>query len=200
MTTNHLIHKRICVYCASSTQTPEKYQDHGRKFAEILAREKIDLVSGGSRSGLMGVIANRVMELGGKAVGIMPRFMMDVEWHHPGLSELILVDTMAERKDLMISNIDAVVTFPGGCGTMEEFMETLSNKRLGLFTKPMILLNSYGFYDPLIGLLDAMLENRFLGARHREMWRVVSEPEEILPAILASPDWNSEARSFALVQ
>lgn len=197
---NNLIYKRICVYCASSTQIPEKYLDHGRRFAEILANEQLALVCGGSRSGLMGLMANRIMELGGKAVGIMPRFMMDVEWHHPGLSELTLVDTMAERKDLMISNVDAVVTFPGGCGTMEEFMETLSNKRLGSFTKPMIILNSYGFYDPLIALLDSMVENRFLGSRHRDMWSVVSEPEEILPAILASPPWNTDARSFALVQ
>ncbi|MFH0760661.1 MAG: TIGR00730 family Rossman fold protein [Bacteroidota bacterium] len=197
---NNLVYNRICVYCASSTQTPEQYLEHGRRFAEIMAKEKIDLVCGGSRSGLMGVMANRIMELGGKAIGIMPRFMMNVEWHHPGLSKLTLVETMAERKDLMISNVDAVVTFPGGCGTMEEFMETLSNKRLGTYTKPMILLNSFGFYDPLIELLDSMLENRFLGSRHRDMWSVVSEPEEILPAILSSPDWNSDARSFALVQ
>ncbi|OFY55320.1 MAG: Rossman fold protein, TIGR00730 family [Bacteroidetes bacterium GWF2_49_14] len=197
---NNLIHNRICVYCASSTQTPEKYMEQGRRFSEILAAEKIDLVFGGSRSGLMGVMADRIMELGGRAVGIMPRFMMEVEWHHHSLSELILVETMADRKDLMISNVDAVVTFPGGCGTMEEFMETLSNKRLGTFSKPMIILNSFGFYDPLLQLLDSMIGNRFLRERHREMWTVVSTPEEILPAILSARPWDSEARSFALVQ
>jgi len=197
---NQLKHNRICVYCASSTKTPEKYIDHGLRFMEILAKEKIDLVYGGSRTGLMGAMADRIMELGGRAVGIMPRFMMEVEWHHPNLDELTLVETMAERKDLMISNVDAVVTFPGGCGTMEEFMETLSNKRLGSFTKPMIILNSYGFYDPLIDLLDAMLDNHFLAPVHRNMWSVVTEPEEILPAILRTPDWDSEARSFALVR
>ncbi len=197
---NSLLYNRICVYCASSNQTPEKYMEQGRRFAEILAAEKIDLVFGGSKSGLMGVMADRVMELGGRAVGIMPRFMMEVEWHHPTLSELTLVETMAERKDLMISNIDAVVTFPGGCGTMEEFMETLSNKRLGTFSKPMIILNSFGFYDPLLQLLDSMIENRFLRERHREMWTVVSTPEEILPAIRSAREWDSEARSFALVQ
>jgi len=174
--------------------------EQGRRFSEILAAEKIDLVFGGSRSGLMGVMADRIMELGGRAVGIMPRFMMEVEWHHHSLSELILVETMADRKDLMISNVDAVVTFPGGCGTMEEFMETLSNKRLGTFSKPMIILNSFGFYDPLLQLLDSMIGNRFLRERHREMWTVVSTPEEILPAILSARPWDSEARSFALVQ
>ncbi len=197
---DELKYNRICVYCSSSTRTPERFLEQGREFAGILAREKIDLVFGGSRSGLMGMMADRIMELGGKAVGVMPRFMMEVEWHHPGLSELILVDTMAERKDLMISRVDAAVTFPGGCGTMEEFMETLSNKRLGTFTKPMIILNSYGFYDPLVELLESMLANRLMGPRHRDMWTVVTEPKDILPAIRASHDWNPDARSFALVQ
>jgi hypothetical protein len=113
---------------------------------------------------------------------------------------MILTDTMAERKETMIERVDAVVTLPGGCGTMEEFMETLSLKRLGRFTKPMIILNSFGFYDPLVSLLDAMLENKFLGTRHGDMWQVVNEPGEILPSIESAPNWEDDASSFALVQ
>lgn len=195
-----LKYNRICVYCASSNKTPEKYLEHGRVFARILAENHIDLVFGGSRSGLMGVMANETMKLGGRAVGIMPRFMQEVEWHHEDLTEMITTETMAERKEAMIHEVDAVVTFPGGCGTMEEFMETLSLKRLGLFDKPMIVLNSYGYYQPLIELLDAMLRNHFLGPRHRDMWTVVDTPEMILPAITGNAGWDPGARSFALVQ
>lgn len=197
---NPLIHNRICVYCASSNKTPEKYLEHGREFARILAANGIDLVFGGSRSGLMGVMADEMMKHGGRTIGIMPRFMQEVEWHHEELTEMITTDTMAERKEAMIREVDAVVTFPGGCGTMEEFMETLSLKRLGLFPKPMIVLNSYGFYNPLIDLLEAMLDNHFLGPKHREMWTIVSTPAEILPAVAANAGWDPEARSFALVQ
>jgi uncharacterized protein (TIGR00730 family) len=197
---NNLNYNRICVYCASSNKTPEKYLEHGRAFARILAEKKIDLVFGGSRTGLMGVMANEMIKLGGRTIGIMPRFMQEVEWHHAEITEMITTETMAERKEAMIHEVDAVVTFPGGCGTMEEFMETLSLKRLGLFRKPMIVLNSYGFYNPLIELMDAMLNDHFLGPRHREMWTVVDNPSEILPAIAANTGWDPEARSFALVQ
>jgi uncharacterized protein (TIGR00730 family) len=193
-------HNRICVYCASSNRTPEKYLDHGRTFARILAQNRIDLLFGGSRSGLMGAMADELMKSGGRAIGIMPRFMQEVEWHHQELTQMITTETMAERKEAMIRDVDAVVAFPGGCGTMEEFMETLSLKRLGLFRKPIIVLNSFGFYDPLIDLLEAMLRDHFLGPRHREMWTVVDTPEHILPAIAGNAGWDSEARSFALVQ
>lgn len=196
----NLVYNRICVYCGSSNKTPEKYLDHGRAFARIMAEKHVDLIFGGSRSGLMGVMANEIMKLGGKAIGIMPRFMQEVEWHHAELTEMITTETMAERKEAMIHEVDAVVTFPGGCGTMEEFMETLSLKRLGLFPKPMIVLNSHGYYDPLVDLLNSMLRDHFLGPRHSGMWTIVQTPEEILPAISASEDWDSEARSFALVQ
>lgn len=193
-------HNRICVYCASSNKTPEIYLDHGRAFARILAENHIDLVNGGSRTGLMGVMSNEMLRHGGRTIGIMPKFMQEVEWHHEELSEMITTETMAQRKEALIHEVDAVVTFPGGCGTMEEFMETLSLKRLGVFTKPMIILNSFGFYNPLIDLLDAMLRDHFLGPRHREMWTIVNTPAEILPAIAANSEWDPDARSFALVQ
>jgi uncharacterized protein (TIGR00730 family) len=198
--TEKLKYHRICVYCASSNKTPEKYLDHGRTFARILAENHIDLIFGGSRSGLMGAMADEMMKHGGRTIGIMPRFMQEVEWHHEELTEMITTETMAGRKEAMIHEVDAVVTFPGGCGTMEEFMETLSLKRLGLFDKPMIVLNSHGFYNPLIDLLDAMLRDHFLGPRHREMWTIVETPHDILPAIVSHNNWDPDARSFALVQ
>lgn len=197
---NNLTYNRICVYCASSNRTPKKYLDHGREFARILAENRIELVFGGSRTGLMGTMADEIMKHGGRATGIMPAFMLEVEWHHQELTGMIITGTMAERKEAMIHEVDAVVAFPGGCGTMEEFMETLSLKRLGLFQKPIIVLNSFGFYDPLIDLLEAMLREQFMGPKHRGMWTFVETPAEILPAIMASTGWDTDARSFALVQ
>ena len=113
---------------------------------------------------------------------------------------MIWTDTMAQRKEKMIEDVDAVVTLPGGCGTMEEFMETLSLKRLGLFTKPMIILNTRNFYQPLHDLLDAMLAENFLGTKHRDMWTFVNQPSEVIPAIRAAIPWDPSAQSFALVQ
>ncbi|MBT4401178.1 MAG: TIGR00730 family Rossman fold protein, partial [Bacteroidetes bacterium] len=144
-------------------------------------------------------LADQINERGGTTVGIMPEFMKEVEWHHENLTEMIWVDTMARRKEVMIEDVDAVITLPGGCGTMEEFMETLSLKRLGLFTKPMIILNSDNFYNPLIDLLEAMLRENFLGPKHRQMWEVVDKPEDIISAINNSTTWDSSAQDFALV-
>ncbi len=192
--------KRVCIYCASSNKTAPLYIDHAKKLAAEMASKKIDMVFGGSRSGLMGVLADEMNRLNGKSIGIMPNFMKDVEWHHENLPEMIWVDTMAVRKAKMIENVDAVITLPGGCGTMEEFMETLSLKRLGLFTQPMIILNSGGFYNPLIDLLDGMLRENFLSSKHRQMWEVVDQPEDIMPAIQRSAPWDSSAKAYALVQ
>lgn len=192
--------KKVCIYCASSTIIAPLYIEHAKALAAEMAKNQIDMVFGGSRTGLMGILADEMNKLDGKSIGIMPNFMQDVEWHHENLTEMIWVDTMAERKEKMIENVDAVITLPGGCGTMEEFMETLSLKRLGLFTEPMIILNSGGFYDPLIDLLDAMLRENFLSEKHRQMWEVVDQPEDIIPAINRSEPWNSSAQSFALVQ
>ncbi|MCD6347115.1 MAG: TIGR00730 family Rossman fold protein [Bacteroidales bacterium] len=192
--------KRICVYCASSTNLAPIYVEHAIKLATILANNNIQLVFGGGRAGLMGVLADKMNEMSGTTIGIMPHFMKDVEWHHENLTEMIWTDTMSQRKELMIENVDAVITLPGGCGTMEEFMETLSLKRLGMFIKPMIILNTNNFYDPLIDLLDAMVHENFLGSKHSDMYEVVNKPEDILEAIRRSKPWDASAKSFALVK
>lgn len=192
--------KSVCIYCASSTKIAPLFVDHAKKLARAMAENNIEMVFGGSRTGLMGILADEMNVLGGKSIGIMPRFMKDVEWHHEKLTKMIWVETMAERKEKLIEGVDAVITLPGGCGTMEEFMETLSLKRLGQFTKPMIIVNSGGFYNPLVELLNGMLKENFLGPKHKDMWEVVREPEEIIPAILESTPWDSSAQEFALVQ
>lgn len=192
--------QRVCVYCASSTKIAPIFREHALVLARELTRQQIHLVFGGSRTGLMGIMADEMNRLGGYTIGVMPRFMKAVEWHHENLTEMIWTDTMAERKEKMIEDVDAVITLPGGCGTMEEFMETLSLKRLGLFTKPMIILNTGNFYAPLHDLLQAMLRENFLGEKHSDMWTFVQDPAEVVPAILRAAPWDPSAQSFALVQ
>lgn len=191
--------KRLCIFCASSSKIAPLYAQHAKSLAVEMVKHQIEMVNGGGGAGLMGILTDEMNLLGGKSIGIMPHFMKKVEWDHPDMTEMIFVETMAQRKEKMIEDVDAVITLPGGCGTMEEFMETVSLKRLGLFTKPIIILNSGGFYNPLIDLLDAMIQENFLGERHRKMWEVVDNPEDIIPAIKRSVSWDASAQSFALV-
>ena len=145
----------------------------------------------------MGQLANSTLEAGGKITGVIPRFMCDVEWNHTGLTELILVDTMHERKEKMAMMADAIVALPGGCGTLEELLEVITWKRLGIFTKPIVILNTEGYFDALIEMLNRAVDEHFMREEHRKMWAVVNEPEEVLPAIINSAVWDKNARNFA---
>jgi TIGR00730 family protein len=187
----------ICVYCASSTQIKPSYFDATSSLAQILAKANISVVYGGGSNGLMGQLADSVLAEGGKITGVIPRFMCEVEWNHTNLTELILVETMHERKEKMATMADAVVALPGGCGTLEELLEVITWKRLGIFTKPIVIVNLEGYFDALITMLDRAVDEHFMRDEHREMWKVVETPEEVLSAIQNSTAWDSNARSFA---
>ena len=168
-------------------------------LANDLIKHKITAVYGGGSAGLMGRLANTMLAGNGKIVGVLPRFMEKVEWGHKDLTELILVEDMHERKKLLIKDADAVVALPGGCGTLEELMEVITLKRLGKFTKPIIILNLDGFYNPLVDLLDRMIDEKFMRPEHRSIWQVVNLPEEILPAIENAPQWSEDKINIAAV-
>jgi uncharacterized protein (TIGR00730 family) len=187
----------ICVYCASSTQIKPSYFDATARLATILAEAKLSVVYGGGSNGLMGQLADSTLEAGGKITGIIPRFMCEVEWNHTNLTELILVDTMHERKEKMAMMADAVVALPGGCGTLEELLEVITWKRLGIFTKPIVIVNLDGYFDALITMLDRAVDEHFMRDEHRQMWSVVDTSEEVLAAIQNSVCWDSNARAFA---
>lgn len=157
------------------------------------------IVYGGGRVGSMGALADGALAAGGRVVGIIPRFMQDLEWGHGGLSELQVVDDMRIRKHRMLCDADAVVALPGGTGTFEELLEALTLKRLGLFVGPIVLVNTGGFYDHLVQLLEAAVAERFMDPRHRLMWQLVPSPAQVLHALESSPPWGVEARSFAAV-
>lgn len=145
----------------------------------------------------MGVLADAALAAGGQLIGILPKFMNDLEWGHKSLTELRLVDDMHHRKRMMIEESDAVVALPGGSGTFEELLEAITWKRLGLYVGPIVIVNVRGFYDPLRALLDRAVEERFMDERHRQMWAFVDGPEDVLEAIRAAPEWSAEARTFA---
>jgi uncharacterized protein (TIGR00730 family) len=191
---------RICVYCASSQECDAGYHEAAFHLGKLLAESGCTLVYGGGSAGSMGAVADGALSAGGDVVGILPKFMADLEWGHPGLTRLELVEDMRERKHRLLTGSDAVVALPGGCGTLEELFEALTLKRLGLYFNPIILLNTKDFYTPLQGFLESVIAERFMNSEHRAMWSLVDRPEDVLPAIAATPPWREDARDIAVVR
>jgi uncharacterized protein (TIGR00730 family) len=190
---------RICIYCASSSKIDEVYFEATERLAKILVHSNIQVVYGGGGHGLMGKLADTVLAEGGKIKGIMPQFMNEVEWAHKKVTDIEFTNTMHERKAKFLENIDALIALPGGTGTLEELLEAITLKRLGQFTKPIIILNTNGYYDPLIMMLERCVSENFLRPIHAEMWAFVQQPEEVLTAINQSMQWDENAISFAAI-
>jgi hypothetical protein len=188
---------RVCVYCGSSRQCDPVYLDAAECLGRELARNGATIVYGGGAVGLMGALAEGALAEGGKVIGIIPGFMNELEWGHKGITELRVVPDIHERKRLMIQDANAVVALPGGSGTLDELLEAVSLKRLALFLGPIVVLNTRSYFDHLLLALERCISERFMDPRHKSMWSVVNEPEEVLPAIHSAPPWNSSSRSFA---
>jgi uncharacterized protein (TIGR00730 family) len=192
--------RRVCVYCGSSRQCDTAYLKASEQLGRVLARNNFTVVYGGGAAGSMKSLADGVMAEGGRLVGVIPEFMVKLEWVNPRLPETVVVNDMHERKRRMIDGVDAVIALPGGCGTLEELMEAITWKRLGLYLGAIIILNTHSFYQPLIRLLDQCIGERFMDARHARMWNVVGEPEEVPQAISAAAPWSKDCRSFAALR
>ncbi len=164
-----IIMKRITVFCGSSPGTENIYEAQAYALGKTFARLGIGLVYGGAKVGLMGAVANGVMDHKGEAIGVLPHFLGSKEIAHEGLTELILVDTMHERKTKMHELCDGVITLPGGFGTMEELFEMLTWAQLGLHRKPIGILNLNGFYDELVSLMQTMVHKGFLKPVNQQM-------------------------------
>jgi uncharacterized protein (TIGR00730 family) len=188
----------LCVYCASSELAPEEYRTAAENLGALLARNGCTIVYGGGGVGSMRALADGALGAGGTVVGILPSFMAELEWAHPRLTKLEIVEDMRARKHRMLTGSDGVVALPGGTGTYEELFEALTLKRLGLYTNPIVLLNTRRFFDPLLAALEAAIAERFMDERHRRMWQVVAEPAEVLPAIDSADPWDGSARGFAV--
>lgn len=191
--------KNVCVYCASSTQIPATYFKAAERLGELLARQGINLIDGAGRQGLMGCINDAVLAAGGSVTGIIPHFMIEQGWHHPHLTRLIETDTMHERKQMMAGMSDGIIALPGGCGTMEELLEAITWKQLGLYLKPIIILNTANFYAPLFELLQQAVNQNFMRREHKNIWQTASTPEEAIDLLHTTPLWNKEIRKFAAI-
>lgn len=172
--------KRITVFCGSSFGTEEIYKEQAILLGQTLAKQNIELVYGGANVGLMGAVADGILNEGGKAIGVLPNFLRSKEIAHLGLTELILVESMHERKTKMNDLCDGVIALPGGFGTLEELFEMLTWAQLGLHKKPIAILNINGFYDSLIELTHTMVEKGLLKEANQSMLLVSDNIDDLL--------------------
>ena len=191
---------RICVYAASSAQVAPEFQAAAFALGQALAADGHTLVYGGGSQGLMGAVADGALSKHGEVIGILPIFMADLEWGHPGLTHLDLVEDMRERKHKLLTGSDAVIALPGGCGTLEELFEAITLKRLGIYFSPIILVNTRNFYTPLQGFMQQVIDEKFMNPEHSAMWSLVDAVEDVLPVIRATPAWREDARDYAVVR
>ena len=191
---------RICVYAASSAQVHSEFQAAAFAMGEEIALAGHSLVYGGGSTGLMGAVADGALKHGGEVIGILPKFMADLEWGHPGLTQLQLVEDMRERKHRLLADSDAVIALPGGCGTLEELFEAITLKRLGIYFNPIVLLNTRNFYAPLQMFMDQVIAEKFMNPEHTAMWSLEDTAADVLPRILATPKWREDARNYAVVR
>ena len=161
--------QRICVYCGSSLGADPLYSRAARDLADVLVRHEIELVYGGASKGLMGIVADRVLELGGRVHGVIPKFLAAKEIAHTGLTELHVVQSMHQRKSMMAALSDGFIAMPGGFGTLEEIIEIVTWGQLEFHDKPCGLLNAGGYFDHLLTYLDHVENQGFLRAEHRRM-------------------------------
>lgn len=187
----------ICVYCASSSKADACYYEAANTLGNLMGRRGITLITGGGCQGLMRSVEDGALECGGTAVGVIPQFMVEQGWHHTGLTKLLITKDMHERKQTMARMSDAIIALPGGCGTMEELCEIITWKQLGLYLKPIVILNINGYYDHLIKQLEVAIEEHFMGKIHGDIWRVASTPQEALDIIDETPVWSNEIRKYA---
>lgn len=191
---------KICVFAASSPGIDQSYLVHGKTMAHIMAKHNITMVYGAGTVGIMGVMADEMLKRKGHVTGVIPRFMHNEGWSHPEVIDLKIVDTMHERKALMMNDVDGIIAMPGGVGTLEELLEAITLKQLGQFLKPIVILNTNGFYDPLIKHLQMMIDQQFMRPLHGKIWQVTENPEAVLEMIKNEPEWNADAIKFAAVE
>lgn len=189
----------IAIYCSSSNKVRESYMQAAERLGELFAKANIQLIYGDGGIGLMAAAAQGALDAGGKVLGVIPQFMVDAGWNNPRSTKTIVTETMHERKATICQHADAMVALPGGIGTFEELLECLTWKQLGLHTCPVVILNTDGYYDRLLSCIDYMIEEQMMRPIHREMFIVVSTPEEVLPSIMSAPQWDPSTRRLAAI-
>ena len=177
--------KAAAVYCASSSKIPAVYFDAARRLGQALANAGLTAVSGGGRSGLMGTLIDGATEAGGSTIAVIPSFMVDRGWNHPGATKTIVTESMHERKLTMARLSRAAIALPGGCGTFEELLEIITWRQLGLFSGHVVIVNVDGYYDPLLALFDRAVDQHFMNPDHRGLFHLTNSVDEAVAIALA---------------
>ncbi len=191
--------KNVCVYSASSTKIAPVYFAAAEELGRLLALRSINLINGAGSIGLMAATSNACLAAGGTVTGVIPRFMVEQDWHHKGLTQLIETETMHERKQTMAQMSDGIIALPGGCGTMEELLEIITWKQLGIYLNPIVILNIDGFYNPLLEMLQRAIDGNFMRPEHQNIWQVATSAQQAIELLHTTPLWNKDVRKFAAI-
>ena len=189
----------VCVYSASSTKIDPVYFDTAYELGTLLGQQHIRLINGAGNMGLMSAVSDAALAAGGEVTGVIPRFMVEQGWHHTGLTRLVEVESMHERKKMMADLSDAVIALPGGCGTLEELLEIITWKQLGLYLNPVVILNVKGYFDPLLAMLQRAMVENFMRTQHGSIWHVANTVREAVELVHTVPLWDVSIRKFAAI-
>ena len=173
----------VCVFCASSANIDGRYLEAARELGSLLAKGGWRCVNGGGAVGLMGAVTDGALDAGGQVTGVIPLFMVDNGWCYDRLEDVIVTADMHQRKHMMSEMADAVIAMPGGVGTFEELLETLTWRQLGIVKTPVIILNTLGYYDPLLAMLQHAIDEGFMKPSHNRLWAVASTPAEAIASL-----------------
>ncbi len=180
--------KRATIFCASSPKIRQIFFDEARQLTSMLVDNNYGIVYGGGSVGLMGCVADEALRMGGEVIGIIPKFMVEVEWQHKGVSDMRLTQTMAQRKQMLIDLADVIVILPGSTGTMDELFDAMADKKLGLIQKPIVILNTDGFYDALKVQLQKMVSENFMNQCHLDTVYFATSPADAIEYLQRSAD------------
>ena len=184
----------VCVYCASSTQINPVYREAAAQLGALLGIRNMKVINGAGTNGLMRIVSDATLQAGGTVTGVIPRFMVENGWGYSALTEIIEVKTMHERKQIMAELADAAIALPGGYGTMEELMEIITWKQLGLYTKPIVILNTNHYYDPLLKMLYRAVDEHFIHHQHASLWKVAITPEQAVDMIFEKDTYDNRPK------
>ena len=191
--------RSVCVYCASSTKIPAIYFEVANELGRLLGELQLNVVNGAGNIGLMRAVSNATLAAGGTVTGVIPHFMVEQNWYHKGLTQLIEVETMHERKQKMANLSDACIALPGGCGTLGELLEIITWKQLGLYVNPIVILNVNHYYDPLLQLFEQAIQEQFMRPQHQRLWAVAETAKEAVQLIYSEPLWDPTLRKIAAI-
>ena len=184
----------ICVYCASSANVAQTYLDAAFSLGKLIASTGKQVVCGAGCTGLMGALIDGAIAQNGQAIGVIPQFMVENGWHHSQLTKMEVTDNMHERKKRMAELSSAVIALPGGCGTLEELLEIITWRQLGLYSGNIVILNISGYYNPLLEMLDNAISQGFMKKDHSQLWQVTTTPEEAVEMALRHDNTNFSSK------